>query len=347
MLMCTPLKKFIDYTMQPLKSKNKKPYRRYIYLLLFVAFAGLIITACVSTISIISQDAQVTPGDSAHMEVALQWAVINYDRTDRQVVGICVPKSWNAASNTTMTYTSDVGNGKMVLIPDGITDPASGLSYAAAMTKKFGIGPNYINDLEWVAFWSDVKLSAANQNTVNGKIYISIKTATDYLSFKPGYAMCEDEDGLSDANSGYYQNIFGTCMEVIGSDPTIDVEDFCNPQISSGEPSNATENDIITLKYNGSLDTSALKNQANIYFCGKAFTTGNDSISICQPSPQTQLVPYGLQQWRIDMWPKKFFNLKDGQELKQIQYYFTDETGTIKTGYGNTTAPFKYTFKCK
>ena len=83
--------------MQSSKSKNKKPYRRYIYLLLFVAFAGLIITACVSTISIVSQDAQVTPGDSAHMVVALQWALINYDRTDRQVVGICVPKGWNAA----------------------------------------------------------------------------------------------------------------------------------------------------------------------------------------------------------------------------------------------------------
>lgn len=332
--------------MQPVKTNNKKPYRRYIYLLLFVAFAGLVITACVSTLTIVSQDSSVKPGDSAHMVIGLQWTQINYDRNDRQIVGICVPKSWNASKNTTMTYTSDVGNGKMVLIPEGIVDPASGLSYAAAMSKKFGIGPNYINDMEWVVFWSDNKLFAANQTTVNGKIFISIKTGTDYLSFKPGYAMCEDEDGLSDANSGYYQSQFGTCMEVIGTGDE-DVQDFCNPQIGLGEPSNSTENDIITVKYNGSLDTSPLKDKQDIYFCAKAFTTTGDSLVICQPSAQTKLTNYGLQQWRIDFWPKKFFNLKPGVTLKQIQYYFTDESGTHKTGYGNSADPFKYTFKCK
>lgn len=332
--------------MQPIKSKNKKLWRRRIYLLLFVAFAGLIITACVSTISIVSQQAIVTPGDSAHMVIGVKWDVVNFDRNDRQIIGICVPKAWNAAQNTKMTYAGDVGKGNMVLIPDGITDPASGLPYAAAMTKKFGIGPNYINDLEWVVFWSDVKFPVANGNSVSGNIYISIKTSTDYLSFKPGYAMCEDEDGLSDANSGYYQNLFGTCMEVVGLGND-DVQDFCNPQIGIGEPSNSTENDIITLRYNASVDTSKLSSQSKIYLCAKAFTTTNDSILVCQPSTQTQLTEYGFQQWRIDFWPKKLFNLKEGQALTRLQYYFTDETGTIKTGYGNTADPFKYTFKCK
>jgi hypothetical protein len=134
---------------------------------------------------------------------------------------------------------------------------------------------------------------------------------------------------------------------VIGNDPTEDVQDFCNAQIGLAEPSSGTENDIITIKYNGNLDTSSLKNKANIYFCAKAFTATGDSIEVCQPSPQTQLVPFDIKQWRIDFWPKKFFNLSNGVSLKQIQYYFTDETGTIRTGYGNTADPFKYTFKCK
>lgn len=328
-------------------SKNKKPYRRKLYLFLFIAFAGLIITACVSTLTIVSQDAVVTPGDSAHMVIGLQWSQVNYDRNCRQVVGICVPKSWNVASNTTMTYKSDVGDGKMVLIPDGINEPSSGLPYADAMMKKFGIGPNHISDMEWVVFWTDNKLFVGNQTTVNGTISIAIKTGTDYLSFKPGYAMCEDEDGLSDANSGYYQSQFGICMEVIGNDPNEDVQDFCNAQIGLAEPSNATENDIITIKYNGNLDTSSLKNEANIYFCAKAFTTAGDSIEICEPSAQTQLTPFDIKQWRIDFWPKQFFNLQNGTSLRQIQYYFTNNTGTIKTGYGNTADPFKYTFKCK
>jgi hypothetical protein len=158
--------------------------------------------------------------------------------------------------------------------------------------------------------------------------------------------MCEDEDGLSDSNSGYYQSQFGTCMEVIGTGDE-DVQDFCNPQIGIGEPSSATENDIVTIKYNASLDTSSLKNQPDIYFCATAFTSDNDSVSICQPSPQTKLTRYDLNQWRIDFWPKKFFNLEKGKIINQIKYYFTDETGTIKTGYGNSADPFKYNFKCK
>ncbi|MFT3751143.1 MAG: DUF4961 domain-containing protein [Agriterribacter sp.] len=110
----------------PAASKNKKTYRSKIYLFLFIAFAGLIVTACVSTITVVSQDGIVIPGDSAHMVIALQWSETNFDRNDRQVVGICVPKAWNAARNTNMSYTSDAGNGKLVLIPDGINDPASG-----------------------------------------------------------------------------------------------------------------------------------------------------------------------------------------------------------------------------
>ncbi|MFT3948797.1 MAG: DUF4961 domain-containing protein [Agriterribacter sp.] len=331
----------------PAVSKNKKSYRRKIYLFLFIAFAGLIVTACVSTITIVSQDGSVMPGDSTHMVLQLQWSETNFDRNDRQVVGICVPKAWNAARNTNMTYTSDAGNGKLVLIPDGINDPASGRPYAETMMKKFGIGPNHISDMEWVVFWTDNKLFVANQTTVKGKISIAIKTSMDYLSFKPGYAMCEDEDGLSDANSGYYQSQFGTCMEVIGTDPDEDVQDFCNAQIGVSEPASATENDIITIKYNGNLDTSTLKNRSDIYFCAKAFTAAGDSIEVCQPTAATKLTLFDIKQWRFDFWPKKFFNLQNGVSLTQIKYYFTDETGTVKTGYGNTADPFKFNFKCK
>jgi hypothetical protein len=332
--------------MQVSKPKNKKSLRHKIYFALFIVFAGLVIAACVSTITILNQDSSVTPGDTAHMVINLQWASTNYDRNDRQIVGICVPKGWNAAQNTTMTYKSDVGDGKMVLIPDGITDPATKLSYPAAFAKKFGIGPNYINDMEWVAFWSDVKLSVANQSTVNGQIYINIKTGTDNLSFKPGYAMCEDEDGLSDANSGYYTSLFGDCMLVAAPDAD-DIQDFCNPQIGVADPASATDNDIVTITYNGSLDTSALKNAGDIYFCAKGYTTTGEVIDKCQQTEATKLTLSGLQQWRIDFWPKKLFNLQQRQSLSKIEYYFMNKEGTIKTGYGNTTDPFKYNFKCK
>ena len=325
---------------------HKRRFSKKLYLLIFIAIAALIITACTTSITIISQEPHVIPGDTAHMVIRLDWVLTNYDRNDRQVIGICVPRSWDAARNSTITYKSDVGNGKFVLIPDGIVDPATKLSYPQAFAKKFSFGPNYINDMEWVAFWSDVKFPVANQSTVGGEVYINIKTAPDYLSFRPGFAMCEDENGLSDENSGYYTSLFGTCMEVTGTGDD-DIQDFCNPQIGVADPSNATENDIITIKYNASLDTSVLKNQPDVYFCAKAFTNTGDSITVCQQNAASKLTKSGFQEYRFDFWPKKFFNLPAGKTLTRMEYYFTDQSGLVKTGYGNTADPFKYRFKCK
>lgn len=325
---------------------RKRHLSKKLYLLIFIAAAAFIITACSSSITIVSQQDNVIPGDTAHIVIRLDWTLTNYDRNDRQVLGICVPKSWNAAQNSTITYDGDPGRGKFVLIPDDIIDPATKLPYAQAFAKKFGFGPNYINDMEWVAYWSDVKFAVANQTSPGGKVFVNIKTGPEYLSFRPGFAMCEDENGLSDEFSGYYTSLFGTCMEVVGTG-TDDVQDFCNPQIGVADPSNATENDIITIKYNQSLDTSSLKNQQDIYFCAKAFTEAGDSITVCRQNAASKLTKSGLQEYRFDFWPKKFFNLPAGKTLTRMEYYFTDKSGNLKTGYGNSVAPFKYRFKCK
>jgi len=325
---------------------HKRRFSKKLYLLIFIVIAGLIITACTSSITIVSQEEHVIPGDTAHIVIRLDWVLTNYDRNDRQVIGICVPRSFNAAQNARITYDGDPGKGNFVLIPGDIVDPATKLPYAAAFAKKFGFGPNYINDMEWIAYWSDVKFPIPNQTSPGGKVFINIKTGPEYLSFRPGFAMCEDENGLSDENSGYYTSLFGTCMEVIGTGDD-DVQDFCNPQIGVADPSNSTENDIITIKYSQSLDTSILKTKTDIYFCSKAFMDNGDSITVCQQNAASKLTKSGLQEYRIDFWPKKFFNLPAGRTLTRLEYYFTDQSGLIKTGYGNTTEPFKYRFKCK
>lgn len=328
------------------KPKNKRSLRFKVYFALFIVFAGLVIAACTPSITILSQQDNVTPGDTAHIVLNLKWEVINLAHTNRQVVGICVPKSWNVSQNTTMTYKSDAGNGNMVLIPANINEPSSGLPYPAAFLKKFGIGPNYINDMEWVVFWSDIALFGDNGATVSGQIYINIKTGTDNLSFRPGYAMCEDGDGLSDGNPGYYTNLFGTCMSVAAADAA-DIQDFCNPQIGTFEPSSATDNDIVTLIYNGSLDTTNLRKETDVYLCAKAYTTDGAVIDMCQQTSATKLTPSGVQQWRFDFWPRKFFNVPPKQSLQRIEYYFSNADGTLKTGYGNSSDPFKYVFKCR
>jgi len=327
---------------EKIRSKRKD---QKVYFMIFAVLAALIMAACVSTITNINQPASVNAGDVAHIVLDIQWKETNGTNTDKQVIGICVPRSWNASQNTTMSMTGDVGGGTMSLIPDGATEPSSGLSWKAAFTKKFGIGPNVIDDMEWVVFWTDQKYTVGNQVLVNGVITINIKTGTDNLQFKPGYAMCEDADGLSDANSGYYTKAFGSCLQVTNGDG--DIEDFCNPQIGIGDPSSSTDNDLITIKYDGNLDASPLSTMGDIYFCGKAYTSDGSTIDVCSQSPVSKMTSTGSKKWRIDLWPRRYFNVPPGKTLTRIEYFFTDQTGTTKTGYANTTSPFVYSFKCK
>jgi len=323
------------------KVRNQKAY-----FIIFAILAALIIAACVSTITSINQPASVNAGETAHIELGIQWKENAGPNTERQVIGICVPRSWNASVNTTMHLTSDVGNGTMSLIPDGATEPSSGLSWKAAFTKKFGIGPNVIDDMEWIVFWSDDKYTVPNQTTENAVIYIDIKTSMDNLQFKPGYAMCEDGDGLSDGNTGYYTKAFGSCLQVANGEG--DIQDFCNPQIGIGDPSSSTDNDLITIKYDGNLDSTSLPTLDKIYLCAKAYTSDAQTIDVCAQDNVSKMTALGSKKWRIDLWPRKYFQVPSGKTLTKIEYYFTDQSGSIKTGYGNTTTtPFVYSFKCK
>ena len=323
----------------------RKRLKQKVYFLGIVLLLGMVIAACVSTITNINQPAEVNALDTARIVLGIQWKQTNFDHTDRQVIGICVPKSWDAANNTTMTLSGDAGDAAMNVIPASVVDPATKLPYSQAFMKKFGIGPNLIDDMEWVVFWSDKKFFVANQSLVNGTVYINIKTPNENVQFKPGYAMCEDNDGLSDGFTGFYTSAFGTCMQVVNGEG--DLQDFCNPQIGIGEPSNALANDIITLKYDGNLDVSALPAENDIYLCAKAYTTDGTVIDKCVQDDNSKMNIWSPKKWRIDFWPFKYFGLQSGQELSKIEYYFTNSSGTLKTGFANTTDPFIYTFKCK
>jgi hypothetical protein len=268
------------------------------------------------------------------------------------VGGFLAPKSWNAAHHTTMYFTSTITTGvqRMSLIPSSEIAPGSnGQSWPDAVKTKYGIGSNVINDLEWVVFWSDNTFDIHNQQFPTADITIKVKTGTENLQYKRGYFLSESVDGFSvadnDPTSLYARAAFTSCFQI--TDGEGDLVDFCNPQIGAAEPSKAKVDDIVSFKYDGELDTTNLKNEGDIFFCAKAYTSDGQTIDACSQEDKSKMVPWGFHKWRIDLWPRKYFNLQSGQSLTKIEYYFMDKTGTIKTGYGNTTAPFVYTFKCE
>src|SRR5687768_1207947 len=59
----------------------------------------------------------------------------------RLIIGFLAPKSWAAATNSTITYTtSSYGNGRMVVVPASNT--SGGKIWPEALKDRFGMGGN-------------------------------------------------------------------------------------------------------------------------------------------------------------------------------------------------------------
>ncbi len=266
----------------------------------------------------------------------------------RLIIGFLAPKSWAAATNTTITFTTtSYGDGKMVPVPSTVS-PGSGKTWPDALKDRFGMGGNYRTDeMEWVVFWTEQAYNVPQG--VKENIDVTIKTipGMQNLQFKTGYFLGTSSEGLSDVfgSNNVYKSMFKDCFTI--TDGEGDLIDFCNPQIAAVTPGMATDNDFLTLSFDPDVVPTALDGVGDIYLCAKGFTTGGQELDACAQTDATKLKAYTGNKSAITFWPRAFFNLQEGQTLEKIEYFFTDGTGTVKVGYSNTAAPFVYTFKCQ
>ena len=339
-----------------IKFSHIKKYRRlkkWVHNLLLFCLVFLIANCGVFFDSLhpVDEPASVNAGDT--MTVVLHTRYESYgDKLGLHLVaGLLAPKSWNAGANAKVYFTSTITGGiqAMSLVPSTeIPTGSNGLNWPDAVKAKYGFGSNVLNDLEWIVFWSDNTFDIHANQFPTADITIKVKTGQDNLQYKRGYFLSESVDAFNTSQFSSWQFVqafFTNCFIV--NNGTGDLVDFCYPQIGAGEPSNALVDDLVTIKYDGDLDTSNLKNAGDIYLCAKAFTTSGDIVTVCSQEPKAKMISWGVHKWRSDIWPRKYFHLSEGQSLTRIEYFFTDQTGTIKTGYANTAAPFVFKFKCK
>lgn len=324
--------------------KLKRNYS-YIWKIL-AALLVIVIASCSITIDSVDQPNSIAGGQT--LPVTLNLTVkTNSSGSNILMVAVLVPKVWHVRdNNAVISFTSDLTSGPqpMSIIPVGTPAPqANGLDWPTLLASKIGGGGNLLSDWEWVAFYANSPVSFAANVTFGVTVNIQIKVSNDNLLFKLGYVVADSQDGLSDPQ--YYNAFFPTtCFAVNG---TGDLIDFCNPQFSTVTSRTSLDNDIITVSFDGGVGSTPLDSVSQIYLCATGITTDSTRINVCNPVSQTQLTSLGLNRWRIDLWPRSFFNLTDDQHLAKMEYYFTDATGNIKVGYGGGSSPFTYTFKCQ
>lgn len=304
----------------------------------------LIIAACSITIDNVVIPASINGGGTLPITLNVTIST-NQVQTSNFMVAVLVPKVWKTAQNATITFTSDITSGDqaMSVIPAGTPAPqGGGMDWPTLLATKIGNGGNLLPDYEWVAFYSNASYSVDANATIHATVNIRIKTSPDNLLFKLGYCVANSTDGLS--SSDRYASATSGCFQVNG---TGDLLDFCNPQISTVDPRTSLDNDIITLTFDGGVQSTDLDNASQVYLCIAGITDTGDSLSVCNQTDAMKMTALGLNKWQKDIWPRKLFNLTDKQHLTGLRYFFTDATGSKKVGYAGGSAPFLYSFKCQ
>lgn len=308
------------------------------------AVVVIVIISCSITINSVTQPATVNAGQP--LDVTLNATIYSQaNQTSNLMVAILVPKVWDAATNATMTFTSDITSGAqpMTVIPAGTPAPkANGLDWPTDLLDNIGHAGNLVNEYEWVAFYSNTGYAIATNATVNLTVNIQINVGQANVLFNMAYVVAESGDGLS--GSSYYGTFFPGSVRVMGSGTLLD---FVHPQLSVITPSTALDNDIVTIPFNAGLITNGLSSASQIYLCATGYPHGGDSITVCQQTTQSRLDSVSTGNWQMDMWPRSFFNLSPTQTLDSMHYFFTDQTGTIKVGYAGGATPFSFTFGCQ
>lgn len=265
--------------------------------------------------------------------------------TTQLLAGIMVPKSWNARRNITMNFTSPKGNGTMRIIPDNEIEPVSGLNWHQAAKKMFGIGPNLVDDMEWIIFRSVQSYTFVNNEDIDFTVKVSSNVGSENMLVSLGFYVGSSIENLRPDDTDYKKFTFSSAFQVMGGEG--DLVDYINPQLGTVQPVKSLDNDIISLTFDAGVTSTSLDSESNIYLHAKALDAdGNVLAQVVKQDATTKLQDIGGKRFLIDLWPRGYFKIPKGKQISKLEYFFSDQSGQKIVGYGNTSEPFKFTFRC-
>lgn len=260
--------------------------------------------------------------------------------SEKLIIAIRTPRSWKAVDNTEIVFECigfDEGQGvwnTMSLIPNDVSPKNQpGLTWPQALLKKLREeDPNVLDDMEWVAFQSDRTFNLDLNAIYHMNVKVKTITGPENLKAKIGVFVNHSGDGLggnepTDMGGIRWNAMWTDCIEVVEGEG--DVIDFCDFHFNMHTLGKATQNDIITIKYIGDVDTNDLMDEQDIYLCATAITTDGVEYKVdsrLDVSKMRKESKYG-KIFSLTFWPENYFHFNKDEVIDRIEYYFTDKTG--------------------
>lgn len=284
------------------------------------------------------------------------------DEADVFVFAMLAPTSMDIRNNVSVSYHANVlldaaEEQSMSPIAENVSPKnMQGYTWSEALMERFGIGPNRLNDMEWVAWQADVPVWAFNGSKPNYEITIKCNVGSDNLTTCFGFFVNYLEDGLSQ-DTDRFKVEYSDPFSIYGASG--ETTDYTKLRFNSVEPSRALQDDLITFTFSGDAYENDLMHCDEIYFEATAYTDEGGVYKVSKRDGETLMVRSDTftHSYSTTIWPSSFFSIPDGEIIQKIEYRFTNRDGSVivnkslgDTMSGDTPAssdiPFSFTLSC-
>src|SRR5690606_32641089 len=128
---------------------KRRIFNGYMPKAIVASLLAFLVSQCVDIKSLEQPDGG-TAGERVTIKLSTALQVQEDLPGSRLIVGFLAPTSWEVAETATVRYSSEMGSGTMSPVPANATPSGESASWADALRQRFGIGDNYISDVEWV-----------------------------------------------------------------------------------------------------------------------------------------------------------------------------------------------------
>lgn len=322
---------------------NNKKYRRLFGVLIVGLFIFLLGCVYLDSVSImqVQDDGSEAPvakaGTEATFTLKGRIDAAEDKRGTRFIVSFLAPISWNIREHARVTYVTTLNTDNpdqelsMSVVPtSSLPKNGGGRTWGEALIQEYGVGPNVLNDMEWVTFETDIVWDIFNGDKPTYTVYIRTNVGEQNLKAYLGFFVNHTEDGISNDNDHKKVKFSDTPFEVIdGRSPTID---YSSDHFNKVQPLAVLQDDYVTFTFNGSAFDNDLVEFNEIYIAAKAYDANGILLSEVDARSAKTLL---RREAGIDatfsrtIWPTDFFNVSDNEVISYIEYLFTNKGGSV------------------
>jgi len=303
------------------------------------AFAGLIV-ACTFTVESITLPETIKAGETVEFSANLSLTHVQSDQTSSLLVGVLVPKAWNAAANMTATVSTtgrpsaqgpDIVNAPMHVVDASEVEPQTKLSWSSAFQSAYGSCGNY-GLLEWVVLKTDEQyvIGWSENYTWYANVTVKMKAPASNDSHFLAVAFCGSTDGFgSDDNGNRYSNALTAQFNVTGGEGRNDYT--CPPTVST-TPLTFSYEDIFSINFVSKIGDKQndLYGVEKVYLMAKCTLKSGKIASVSTKTKANLMKKTSDIDYHKYIYPRSFFGITENDEIVDMQVWFEDESGSKK-----------------